>query len=294
VTEQALQFDCAGEALVGVLSLPSKPPAAGVETAVLIVVGGPQYRVGSHRQFTLLGRALAAGGYPAFRFDYRGMGDSSGALRDFEVTCTDIEAAIDAVQRARPSVRHVVLWGLCDGASAALLFLDDRSDPRVTGLCLVNPWVRSPESLARTHVKHYYLSRLMQADFWRKLARGDVARQALTELVRNLRLAGRRVSLASTAATALPFQQRMARAWQAFAGPMLLVLSGDDYVAHEFHEQVRGEPGWRGALERGNVTRLDMAAANHTFSEPVDARKVEEATLEWLRQHAESLPTHYG
>jgi len=290
--EKALQFDCAGESLVGVLSHPPEPSALGVETVVLIVVGGPQYRIGSHRQFTLLCRALAAGGYPALRFDCRGMGDSSGALRDFEAAGADIEAAIDAVQRARPSVRHVVLWGLCDGASAALLYLHDRGDPRVTGLCLVNPWVRSPESLARTHVRHYYLSRLMQADFWRKLARGEVARKAVTELARNLRLAGRRGPLASTAAMALPFQHRMARAWQTFAGPMLLVLSGDDYVAHEFHEQVRTEPGWRGALERGNVTRLDMAAANHTFSAPVDTRKVEEATLEWLRQHAESPATH--
>jgi exosortase A-associated hydrolase 1 len=292
--EQALQFDCAGEALVGVLSHPSEPPAVGAETAVLVVVGGPQYRVGSHRQFTLLCRALAAGGYPALRFDCRGMGDSSGALLDFEATGTDIEAAIDALQRARPSVRHVVLWGLCDGASAALLYLHDRSDPRVAGLCLVNPWVRSPESLARTHVKHYYLSRLMQADFWRKLARGEVARKAFTELARNLRLAGRRGALASTTASTLPFQHRMARAWQAFAGPMLLVLSGDDYTAHEFREHVRGESGWRGALEQGNVTRLDVATANHTFSEPVDARKVEEATLEWLRQHAESPPTDNG
>ena len=41
---------------------------------MLIVVGGPQYRAGSHRQFTLLARDVAATGVPTMRFDYRGMG----------------------------------------------------------------------------------------------------------------------------------------------------------------------------------------------------------------------------
>ncbi|KAB8057318.1 hydrolase 1, exosortase A system-associated, partial [Janthinobacterium violaceinigrum] len=58
--------------LVGILSLPAAPGPRGV----LIVTGGPQYRVGSHRQFVLLARALAAQGVPVLRFDLRGMGDS--------------------------------------------------------------------------------------------------------------------------------------------------------------------------------------------------------------------------
>ena len=48
------------------------------------MVGGPQYRVGSHRQFTLMARAFAAAGYPVLRFDYRGIGDSEGESRGFE------------------------------------------------------------------------------------------------------------------------------------------------------------------------------------------------------------------
>ena len=39
---------------------------------MVIVVGGPQYRAGSHRQFTLLARHIAAAGYPVLRFDARG------------------------------------------------------------------------------------------------------------------------------------------------------------------------------------------------------------------------------
>ena len=54
-TEQAFVFPCAGERLLGIVTMPECPRATGV----LLVVGGPQYRVGSHRQFLLLSRALA-------------------------------------------------------------------------------------------------------------------------------------------------------------------------------------------------------------------------------------------
>jgi alpha/beta superfamily hydrolase len=55
---------------------------------VLVIVGGPQYRAGSHRQFTLLARSLAEQGFAVLRFDYRGMGDSTGAMRDQQSTMT--------------------------------------------------------------------------------------------------------------------------------------------------------------------------------------------------------------
>src|ERR1700760_457890 len=116
-TERVLTFDCQGDALVGVLSEPSAPR----ETGVVIVVGGPQYRAGSHRQFVLLARAIARQGFAVLRFDVRGMGDSAGSPRDFENIGEDVDAAIAALMQQVPAVRQVALWGLCDGASAALL-----------------------------------------------------------------------------------------------------------------------------------------------------------------------------
>ena len=46
-----------------------------VATAVLVVVGGPQVRAGSHRHFVQLARHLATHGHAVMRFDVRGMGD---------------------------------------------------------------------------------------------------------------------------------------------------------------------------------------------------------------------------
>ena len=199
VTERALNFSCQGQHLVGVVSLPAAPRRVGM----LIVVGGPQYRAGSHRQFVQLARRVAAEGHAVLRFDCRGMGDSGGEQRSFEDISPDIAAAVQALLQAAPAVQQVVLWGLCDGASAALLYLGDSArDPRVTGLCLVNPWLRSQATLARTHVKHYYTQRLRQPEFWAKLLRGGVAWQALCGLARSLRLAAAGAKPTNTSATA--------------------------------------------------------------------------------------------
>jgi len=276
-TEQALVIHCHGDSLAGIASVPEAPR----DSAVIIVVGGPQYRAGSHRQFVLLARSLAEAGYPALRFDARGMGDSTGDARDFESITDDIGCALAAFHQALPAVRRFVLWGLCDGASAALLYVERTQDPRVAGLCLANPWVRSEASLARTQVKHYYTQRVLQRDFWLKLLSGRVGVDALRGLARSVSR-----SLRATPAARgddRPFQQRMATAWQRFAGALLLVLSADDYTAKEFLEFVSVDAAWQGSLARQGLTRRDITDADHTFSDPPSRRCAEAVLLNWLR-----------
>ena len=275
-TEEATLFDCAGETLVGILAKPETP----AETGVVLIVGGPQYRVGSHRQFVLLSRALAAAGYAVLRFDYRGMGDSSGTQRDFEGVSTDIAAAIDALQTRLPGVKHVALWGLCDAAAAALLYCHDRPDPRVTGLCLLNPWVRSEASLAKTQVKHYYTQRLRQKEFWLKLLSGKVAAKAISGLLQNIRLASKGAGTANTPQK--PFQQRMAVAWQQFQGQILLILSGDDYTAKEFLEYASADPAWKNYQNHGKLTSHEVPGVDHTFSGAASRQQAEQITLKWI------------
>jgi uncharacterized protein len=282
-TEEALQFAGPGESLVGVLSRPAAQTAVHSDVAMVVIVGGPQYRVGSHRQFVLLARAVAAQGHVVLRFDYRGMGDSAGVLRDFEAVSDDISCAIDALLLAAPHVKRVVLWGLCDGASAALLYLHDRQDARVAGLALLNPWVRSQASLAKTHVKHYYLDRLKSREFWRKLLSGQVAVSALTGLWSNLRLAFTGAP-APAAAASLPYQQRMARAWSGFAGAILLMLSERDLTAQEFADVSAADPSFQHALRARPPTRVPLADADHTCSTVAAQRAAEEATARWLAQ----------
>ena len=275
--ELPLVFDCQGETLVGVLTL----PAAASDRCLLIVVGGPQYRAGSHRLFVQLARAAAAAGVAALRFDVRGMGDSSGAQRSFEDLGDDIAAAIDAAQAAAPGLQRFVLWGLCDGASAALMYLHSHGDPRVDGLCLVNPWVRSAQTQARTQVRHYYTQRLRQREFWLKLLSGRVALSALAGLAASLRAALRPAARTAPAAT-LGFQERMARGWEAFPGPVLLVLSGNDFTAREFEEYVAAHAHWQRLLDRPQVQRMALAGADHTVSDGQDKQRLLTEVRQWL------------
>ena len=275
-----LVFPCQGERLVGVATVPPGDPGV----ALVVIVGGPQYRVGSHRQYLQLTRHAAAHGFAALRFDARGMGDADGDQRSFTDIADDVTAAIDALQAAVPSVRRVGLWGLCGGASAALLYCRERRDPRVTGVALVNPWVRSEETQARTRVKHYYLQRLLQPAFWRKLLRGKVAIGAVGELSRALRTTALSMlsGPAAPAGPALSLEQRMAEGLARFDGQTLLILSGNDYTAKEFLETVHLDPVWQAQLARATVTRLDIDAADHTFSQPEAQAQVERATADWL------------
>ena len=311
VVEQALVFPCAGDLLPGIVALPrpssdahgparmgssaasavpgngaSAPdravmpdPSAGC--GVLVVVGGPQYRVGSHRQFLLLARRLAAEGYPTMRFDYRGMGDASGEMRGFEEVSADIGAALDAFQLACPSLRRIVLWGLCDAASAALLYVQKTRDQRVVGLALLNPWVRSETSLAQTQIKHYYGQRLLQRDFWSKLLSGQMDMvKSVRDLVQTARVAHRQGPADERPARS--FQDRMADGWRRFSGKILLILSGEDYTAREFLEFSGANLAWSGLIEATKVHRIDLPDADHTFSSLALRSAVEELTVGWL------------
>lgn len=290
INEQAFTFECAGESLIGIASVPDDARATGV----IIVVGGPQYRVGSHRQFLLLARILASAGFPVMRFDYRGMGDSCGESRDFESVDDDIAAAIDVFVLRYPHVKRVVLWGLCDAASASLLYWDARRDERIAALCLLNPWVRSEVSLAKTHMKHYYGQRLLQWDFWKKLLTGkaEISR-SLLGLVSNWRLTRASIRSAGGAIAGCTFQNRMARAFKEFNGRVLLILSGNDYTAKEFVQYAGDDPLWGEVLNSSSLTQIMLPDADHTFSSAAWRADVARATLDWLDvvNQQESLPS---
>jgi exosortase A-associated hydrolase 1 len=276
-SEEALVFSCGKEELVGILAVPEKPAPRGV----LILVGGPQYRVGSHRQFTLLARNLAEAGIASLRFDYRGMGDSAGGARTFEHAHEDIRSAIDRLMERQPGLRQVVIWGLCDAASASLFYA--HGDKRVSGLVLLNPWVRTDEGMARAQLKHYYGARLLQRAFWEKLLKGEVAvLDALTGFAGRLVQALRRNTDATP--TAKPLPERMEEGLRRFQGRVLLILSGNDLTAQEFKDLVARSPGWQCLLQDPRVARRDLPEATHTFSRREWRDQVTEWTRAWLMQ----------
>lgn len=274
IVESAFLFECSGEELLGIIAAPSSPRS---DVGVLVVVGGPQYRVGSHRQFVLLARYLAQRGIPCMRFDYRGMGDSTGEPRSFEAVDEDIGAAVDTFLKHAPSVKRVVLWGLCDGASAACFYV--RGDDRIAGTMLLNPWVKTAASEARTYLKHYYLQRVLDPAFWKKLLGGGVSlRRALHGFIGTAQTASRNVQTAQSAKR-LTLPERMASDLAAAGRPCRIVLSGRDYVAREF-EGVATTGVWATIGAASDPARLDLA--DHTFSSAGWRDEVAELTAGWV------------
>ena len=156
-----------------------------MSTGILIIVGGPQYRVGSHRQFVSAARAFASNGYPTMRFDHRGMGDSEGDIISFDSIGPDIKAAIDSFMNVENNINGLILWGLCDAASAISQYA--YHDERVKGIVLLNPWTRTDASLARAYVKHYYSNRIFQKEFWNKVLEGKLEfKRAAASFINNI------------------------------------------------------------------------------------------------------------
>jgi exosortase A-associated hydrolase 1 len=271
----AFSFACGGHWLYGVLDLPPAPPTRGV----LFIVGGPQYRAGSHRQFALLARELAVQGFAAMRFDYRGMGDSEGAMRNFEGVDEDLRCAIDAFFEVVPGLTEVVLWGLCDAASAAALYAAD--DARVAGLVLLNPWVRTEAGEARATLKHYYRARLLQPGLWRKIWRGQFNYRAAVGSLRRLLASAGAADRITTKPDSLP--SRMADGLARFEGELLVLLSGADLTAQEFSDLASTDPTWVRILSDSRATSRTLPKADHTCSRRSWHDQLARHTADWLR-----------
>lgn len=286
--EYALQFECGGQPLVGVLHQPEMPLARGI---VVVVGGGPQYHVGGHRQLVTWSRAFAANGYPVVRFDYRGMGDSYGEFRGFRHISDDIRAAIDQLTKANPQLKEVILWGECDAAPAILNYAP--LDVRVKGAVLLNPFARTEAGQAKAIVRHYYVDRILQPTFWRKLLMLQFnpveSARSLVQLLSRAKApsdpGAPSTSPSGTPSTA-PLPEQLLTGFSILRGPVMLLMSGRDLVAREFDETVAKAPQWKKLVSSGKITRHDLPLADHTFSSSAWKAQVAALALTWLR----SLP----
>jgi len=120
-SENPFVLSCRGNDCVGLITRPaSTVSSSGV--VLVIVVGGPQYRIGSHRQFVQIARSMASRGHSCIRFDFPGMGDSEGPLQGFEAGAEDLGSVLMWGREEFPHEK-LVLFGLCDGATAILIHL---------------------------------------------------------------------------------------------------------------------------------------------------------------------------
>ena len=282
--EQAVHFSVNDKQLIGVLHTGIKPSK---DIAVLIVVGGPQTRVGSHRQFVLLSRYLAANGFSNLRFDYAGMGDSEGEESNFMEVSDDIEGALISLKK-HSGVKKVVIWGLCDAASSALIFAKKKSCDDLAGMILLNPWVRSEQGEAKAIVKHYYLNRLKDKSFWLKVFSLKFnLKNSFSSLADNLAkmLAKEpiKVQQEEELTTDDNYISHMLEGLQKLKFPLMLVISGDDLTASEFLDLVSSSTPWKEQISSKVNHKVTIPTANHTFSSQKWRQEVEYVCEKWLK-----------
>ncbi len=258
MTRRHLSFECEGATLVGTLD-----EAEGA-TALLIVTGGNELRAGAWNGQAQFAARIAAAGFPVFRFDRRGIGDSEGSNAGFRGSSVDIAAALDALKANSPQVSRVIGFGNCDGATALAL---DRSGG-FDGLLLSNPWTveesdgeeaaAPPPAAVRAH----YFQRLKDPRAILRLLKGGVA---FGKLFASLRVALRPAPPPSSLA------QEFAAGIKAFKGPISILLAERDRTAQVF------AAGWDGADPR----LRHCTGATHSYVESQDW--LEAQVLEMLR-----------
>ena len=238
---RALTFGCEGDTLFATLD-------GGAGTAgLLIVSGGNEIRSGAHRGMAELAGLLAAKGYPVFRFDRRGVGDSEGENRGFRWSGPDIAAALARFRAECPALRRVVAFGNCDAATALALH-GSEVDARV----LANPWVipSSGEMPPPAAIKQRYAARIRDPEAWKALLTGKID---MGKLAKGLgRLAARRPPQPDSLA------DKTVRALEASSIPTTILLATGDATAIAFADVWRNDPA---------VPVVQVETASHSFAD---------------------------
>lgn len=279
--EKPVLIPCAGDTLVGMIHQPDKVSNVGV---VIIVAGGPQYRVGAHRQFVTLARMLAQAGVAVIRFDHRGTGDSTGDLRGFIDMNDDIHHATNVLCEQFPEIDSIILWGECESATAGAFY--GYSDSRVKGIFMVNPWIRTEQGQAKTILKHYYWERLFDKNFWRKVFSGQFSIlnsvKSYLQLVKSAQSQSSVDQNIETDLTALALPERLAKSCACFHGKLFVLTSGFDLIAQEYKDYVKASDIWQEMIASGQVILYDIPDSDHTFSRIEWRNDLFKQTEDWI------------
>lgn len=244
-----IAFPCAGDRLIGTLD------AAPGTTGLLIVSGGNEIRCGAHRGMALLAQSVSAAGHPVFRYDRRGIGDSTGENGGFLSARDDLIAAAAAFRAHAPQVDRIVGFGNCDAASTLALFGRDAGIDR---LLLANPWtIEDNDALPpAAAIRATYRQRLTDPAAWRRLL---TSRIDLSKAMKGLRKA------ATPAPQALA--TRVVAAITDWGDAATVLLASGDATAQAYAAAARHLP----------TTRIDTAS--HSFARAEDQRALRNAVL---------------
>jgi exosortase A-associated hydrolase 1 len=248
---RGLSFSCGDETLAATLD-----DATG-SCGLFIVSGGNEIRCGAHRGMTKLAADISAKGFPVFRFDRRGIGDSSGENGEFLSSAQDIEAALAAFRTACPHLTRIVGFGNCDAASALLL----HSPRGVSSLVLGNIWVieKIDELPPRAAIKARYLERIRDPKAWVSLFSGAINFRKLASGLFRIAM--------PHSPTTLP--QQVAAGLKDYGGQVSILLCDKDTTAIAFADEWQ-KPAFETIRSKSNIKITRLNSASHSFASDAD------------------------
>ena len=250
MTRRHITFAVRGGALVGTFD-----EAAGT-TGLLVVTGGNEVRAGAHRGMAMLAARLAQSGMPVFRYDRRGVGDSTGRNSGFKGAREDVLAAAEAFRSAAPQMERLIGFGNCDGATSLAWW---GRDAGCHAVILANPWlVDGADDLPPpAAIKAHYLAQLRNPRAWQRIARRGLSLGKLARGVRQLATSDQRDD----------HSQYTLRAIAAWGDDATIVLARTDGTAITYADAAR-----RAGMTPRTVT---IDTGSHSFARPGDAEALE-------------------
>jgi exosortase A-associated hydrolase 1 len=261
-----IAFTCGEDALFGTLD-----EAAGT-TGLLLVSGGNEIRSGAYAGQAALAQTVAQAGYPVFRFDRRGIGDSAGENTGFDGSADDVAAALNAFYTHATHIKRVVAFGNCDAASALALFHEGTA---IDALLLANPWAidaaaqnvdDNPAPPSAAAIRSRYWARLKNPRSLVDLFTGKIN---LRKLAGGLASASRKQSVSSLAV-------RMAQALERTQLPVSIFIARRDTTALAFMA-AWADDAFKPVRAKANITVEQINSASHSFAD--------KAAKDWLIEH---------
>jgi pimeloyl-ACP methyl ester carboxylesterase len=275
VIAEPLSFMSGDQRVHGVLYRPDAP----VERAVLLLHGWSGYRIGPGHLLTEAARSLAAAGYAAYSFDFRGRGES-----EWEVGQASLNSMIRDTCRAVPVVldhtgaTKATLLGLCSGAEVALGA--SLSDARVDSLALWSAPVFSGAFTTARQLRRSrdsakkYVQKLFYPETWAKLFTGRLNYKMIARA-----LGGGRSNEDAAVVDKAPDTEGQMREFEAFGGHSLFVYGGND------PETAPSRDFYQSFFERTAKPHQfhEVAGANHNYYSMAWKQEIIETTVHWLR-----------
>lgn len=277
-TETQVSFRSGDNTLYGVHHAPG---SSKQKTGIVFLHGWSGCRLGPHRMFVNLARALSEDGYPCLRFDFAGRGESQGAQADASIqTMIDDTTRAVAFLREHTDVERIVCLGICSGAKVAMGAAAMHSG--IDGLILLSHELmgdlrkdsgvgqRKSASTFRT-----YLSKLTRRETWKKILTGRVN----TRMVKKA-MFEHEAPDAAELVVETDWLTRLA----SFSGPLLFVYGSNDpstVPAMDRYQPYCSTHGLQGTFHV-------VPDANHSFYSIAWEREVVKLTRNWMENPHET------